>query len=196
MQWIYALACKRQKGFTYADFLAWSECERWELIEGVPYDMSPAPSVDHQTILGNLHAQLWTALRGSPCRVLAALLGVRLPDCDDASDENVTTVVQPDLLVICQPEKLDRAGCEGAPDIVVEILSPSTTYKDSTAKMRLYQKHGVKEYWLVNSVLQSILVYQLEPDGRFGKPQEYRRGERLQSGAVPAIEIDLEQAFS
>lgn len=122
--------------YTYGDFASWPEGERWEPIDGVAYDMSPAPSPRHQVVLGELHAQFHAALRGSPCRPYLAPLDVRLPNGTE-EDALVSTVVQPDLAVVCDAAKIDARGCRGAPDLLVEILSPSTAYKDQTAKHEL-----------------------------------------------------------
>lgn len=187
----------KEGSFTYSDYLTWSDDERWELIEGTAYNMTPAPTVRHQQILGRLHLEIGSALRDGPCQVLLAPLDVRLPEGSDTANEKIRSVVQPDLLVTCAPdEKLDKAGCLGAPDLVVEILSPSTAFKDQTAKLTLYEKHGVKEYWIVNPVRETVTVYRLEDDGIYGKPEEFRKGEILHSTAVPAISVVLKQVFS
>ena len=185
---------KKEGSFTYADYLTWPEEERWELIEGQAQDMTPAPSTRHQRILRRLLVQMDPLLEGGPCEVLAAPLDVRLPE-EETVDDAIRSVVQPDLLVVCGTQKLDRAGCLGAPDLVVEILSPSTSFKDQTAKLLLYQKHGVKEYWIVNPQLENVQVYCLGPKGQFGKVVEYRRGEVLVSTAVPRISVALDRVF-
>jgi Uma2 family endonuclease len=115
--------------YTYADYRRWREDERWELIDGVAYDMTPAPSRTHQDVLGARHVQVRPHLAGGPCRVYLAPFEVRLPRLAESDDE-VDTLVQPDLSVICDPAKLDDAGCRGAPDWVVEVLSPWTAAKD------------------------------------------------------------------
>lgn len=181
--------------FTYADYLEWPEDERWELIGGEAHDMTPAPTTRHQKIVGELHFKIRGALEGATCQVLVAPFDVRLPE-GDTSDDAITTVVQPDLSVICDSAKLDEAGCLGAPDLVVEILSPSTAFKDQTAKLLLYQQHGVLEYWIVNPVVGSVLVYTLGEDGRYLKPLEYRRDEQLACQAVPRIVVDLGSVFA
>ncbi|MCA9712927.1 MAG: Uma2 family endonuclease, partial [Myxococcales bacterium] len=124
--------------FTYGDYRQWMGDERWELIDGEAYLMSPAPKRRHQRASMGLSAQIANALEGGSCQVYAAPFDVRLPDGDEA-DDDVATVVQPDVVVICDPAKLDDAGCRGAPDWVVEILSPSTTARDRIDKRDLYQ---------------------------------------------------------
>ena len=127
------LALKLEERFTYGDYLTWDDGERWELIDGVPYNMSPAPTVRHQAISRELSTEFALYLRGKPCQLFAAPFEVRLPEVDE-SDELVETVVQPDLSIICDKSKLDEAGCRGAPDLIVEILSPSTAHKDLKVK--------------------------------------------------------------
>ena len=137
---------KEEARYTYADYMAWEDGERWEIIEGVPYLMSPAPTWVHQGISGELFLQIATFLKGKPCKVYAAPFDVRLFPADDDSDD---TVVQPDIVVVCDRSKLDRSGCRGAPDMLVEILSPSTARHDQLVKLQLYKKAGVREYWIV-----------------------------------------------
>ncbi len=188
------MAVPRQKPgtFTYADYLQWPEDERWELIDGVAYDMSPAPGRTHQRILGALYRRISDVTDLSRCETYMAPFDVRFPEHDAASEEEITTVVQPDISVFCRPERLDERGGRGAPDLVVEILSPSTGYKDQTEKLGLYERHRVREYWIVNPEAGYVIVFRLEedsPGARYGKPDYYRRGEEIESrvlnGAIP-----------
>jgi len=135
--------------FTYADYCTWPEEERWELIDGEAYAMAPAPARVHQDVVVAIAARIYGALGGTACRVYIAPFDVRLPDRDEA-DEVVTTVVQLDIAVICDPAKLDDKGCRGAPDWIIEVLSPATAAKDQIQKRALYERHGVREYWLVH----------------------------------------------
>jgi len=121
--------------FTYADYCTWPEEERWELIDGKAYAMRPPRP----------------AFIGTACWVYVAPFDVRLPDRDEA-DEAVAAVVQPDIAVICDPVKLDDKGCRGAPDWIIAVLSPATVAKDQIQKRALYERHGVREYWLVHPV--------------------------------------------
>ena len=121
---------KNEQKFTYGDYLTWTNpAERWELIEGIAYDMSPAPFRFHQKIIAELSVLLHDFLVGKPCEYYIAPFDVRLPDSDEA-DSEIDTVVQPDIVVVCDPTKLDDRGMRGAPDLVIEILSPSTSKKD------------------------------------------------------------------
>lgn len=187
---------KREGLYTYADYLTWPEDERWEIIDGVAYDMTPAPAPRHQRILAKLIYQLMGALGDNPCVLYPAPFDVRIPHSDDLQDETITSVVQPDISVICQKDKIDRRGCVGAPDLAVEILSPSTAYKDQTAKLNLYERSGVREYWVVNPERQSVQVYLLQGEGGFAKPVAYRSPEALPLVALEGIEVSLQEVFA
>lgn len=136
---------KHDEHYTYRDLLSWPEDQRWELIDGVAYDMTPAPIRRHQEILGDLHLQIGNFLIGKPCRVYMAPFDVLIPKHDEGEEE-IDTVVQPDIAVVCDRSKLTERGCKGAPDLVIEILSPSTAEKDTLTKLKLYERAGVKEY--------------------------------------------------
>lgn len=182
------------KKFTYADYCTWPEEVRCELIDGVVYDMTPAPSVLHATISINLATELNTFFRDTPCRVFAAPFDVRFPKKNER-DEEIDTVLQPDIVVICDEAKLDDKGCRGAPDLVIEILSPSTASRDHITKKRLYEKHGVKEYWLVSPTDRIVTVYRLEADGEFGKPDVFADADTVKVPLFPGLEIDLAKVF-
>ena len=139
-------AKKLNKKFSYSDYLNWPEDERFELIDGVAYDMSPAPGTEHQSVSFELAGILYNFLKNKKCRAFSAPFDVRLPDMEKTADSETFTVVQPDITVICDENKIDERGCKGAPDVVIEILSQSTAYRDETEKLRLYEKHKVKEY--------------------------------------------------
>lgn len=172
---------------TYRDYLQWPEDIRYELIDGVAYAMT-APNRRHQEVLLELARQVANALQGHPCRAFIAPFDVRLPKGNEA-DEEIDTVVQPDLCVVCDPTKLDERGCRGAPDWVVEVLSPATAGHDHILKRTVYERAGVREYWLVHPIDRIVTVYRLQ-SGRFGVP-EVRELEGRQAVAVlPGIEID------
>lgn len=155
--------------FTYADYLQWPDDERWELIDGKAYAMSPAPTINHQALAGQLFRQIDEALDGTPCRALIAPVDVLLPASDEAS-EQATTVVQPDILVVCDPAKLTERNVCGVPDWIIEVLSPATARHDHLTKRALYEHAGVREYWLVHPVDCVVTVYTLK-DGQFGSPE-------------------------
>ncbi|MBP6261468.1 MAG: Uma2 family endonuclease [Chromatiaceae bacterium] len=155
--------------FSYGDYCQWPEGERWELIDGEAFAMAPAPTRLHQEFVVELARQIGNALQGQPCRVYVAPFDVRLPRKDEA-DARVDTVVQPDVAVICDPRKLDDKGCRGAPDWIIEILSPASAAHDQIRKRALYERHGVREYWLLHPVDRVLTIYRLGEDGAFGKP--------------------------
>ena len=178
----------------YADYMTWDE-GRWELIDGEVWDMTPAPSRSHQAVSGALFNALYEFFKGDDCKVYAAPFDVRLPESDNAEDYAVTTVVQPDISVICDPEKLDDRGCIGAPDLIIEILSPSTAAKDLKVKRALYEKHGVKEYWLVHPTDKVAMAYQLGEDGQYGKARIFDKEDILNSMQFEDLEIELTDIF-
>jgi Uma2 family endonuclease len=180
---------------TYGDYQHWPEDERYELIDGVVYDMSPAPSRKHQEILVELGTTIANYLRGKPCKIYFAPFDVRLP-VDQEKDEDITTVVQPDLVVVCDRSKLDDRGCRGAPDFVVEILSPSSAANDYIRKLALYERHGVKEYWIIHPLDKIVMVYSLDSSGGYGKPQIYCHEDRIDVGIFAAdLTIELAAIF-
>lgn len=174
--------------YTYADLAQWPEDERWELIEGVPYAMT-APQRLHQEIVFELGRQIGNYLQGKPCKGYTAPFDVRLPYKDEA-DNDVENVVQPDISVICDPSKLDKKGCRGAPDWLIEVLSPSTALKDMNAKRRLYQQHGVQEYWIIHPEDRWIMVYTLDEQGRYGQPDVFGMAEATQVQRFSDLSID------
>ena len=189
------LALKLDEQFTYGDYLTWDDGERWELIDGVPYNMSPAPRVRHQRILGELHRQFANWLLDKPCLVFLAPFDVRLPEANE-SDDLVETVVQPDLSVICDRTKLDEAGCRGAPDLIVEILSPGTAHKDLKVKFDRYERAGVREYWIVEPTGKTVQIFTLGTGGTYGRPEAFGAGELINVGVLPELQIDLAAVFA
>jgi Uma2 family endonuclease len=183
---------KQDKPFTYADYLSWPDDERWELINGTAYDMSPAPSRRHQDILRELSLQIAGFLQDKPCRIYYAPFDVRLPEGNETEKE-IKTVVQPDLVIICDEKKLDDKGCIGAPDIIIEILSPATAVKDKIEKFSIYEKHKVKEYWLVEPSDNTVMVFTLGKNKEYGKPKTY--SEKITTPILEGLEIDLKQIF-
>lgn len=173
--------------FTYGDYLTWPDDVRYELIDGVAYLMAPAPTLDHQDVVGEIYYQLRQALEGKPCRAYVAPLDVRLPKGDEP-DELVNTVVQPDVLVICDRGKTDRRGVRGAPDLVVEVLSPGTAGYDQGTKRARYEEAGVPEYWLVHPVDRVVMVYRLV-DGHYGKPAVSNLSGSTPVGVLPGVVI-------
>ncbi|MCP4217934.1 MAG: Uma2 family endonuclease [bacterium] len=188
------LALKREDQFTYGDYLGWDDKERWELIDGHPYNMTPAPGTNHQLVSTALVAQLARHPDTGTCRVIAAPFDVRLP-MNEQKEEEIINVVQPDISIICDPAKLDRKGCLGAPDLIMEIISPSTTAKDKREKFFLYEQAGVKEYWLVYPDGKIIEVFTLDDSGRYGRPDIYGESDSIALTAIKGITLDLHPIF-
>ena len=187
-------ARKLDDRFSYADYYQWDE-GRWEIIDGVVYDMSPAPSRRHQKISIDFAAAIHQQLRDHSCEVYAAPFDVRLPDSETAADDEIFTVVQPDIVVVCDRDKLDDRGCVGAPELVIEIISPSTAARDLKIKRDLYEKHGVREYWLVHPLDSFVMAYRLTADGCYQKAAVFSNEDDISSTAVPEITIKLEEIF-
>ena len=147
--------------FTYADYLLWEGPERYELLDGHAV-MLASPARIHQDISMELSRQFANYLEGKKCRVYAAPFDVRLFEEEGDRPEDVQTVVQPDISIICDPDKLDERGCKGAPDLTLEVLSPSSTRHDLLVKLDLYQRAGVREYWVVSPEDKSLHVFLLD----------------------------------
>lgn len=189
------LASRERERFSYADYCKWTDDECWELIDGVEYDMSPAPSRIHQKLSGELFVRIYDVLKDRQCEVYAAPFDVRLPDYAEASDEEIFTVVQPDIVVVCDASKLDERGCMGAPDLVIEILSPYTAAKDMKIKRDLYEQHGVSEYWLVHPTDKTLMVYCLRQDKQYAKAEIYASQDIVESTVIEGLKIDLTDLF-
>ncbi len=181
------LAPRKEKRCTYADYLQWPEDTRYELIDGEAFLMSPAPLVEHQEVAGEVYRQLANQLDGKPCRPFIAPVDVRLPRKDE-TDAAIDTVVQPDVLVVCDPSKIDRRGVRGAPDWLLEVLSPSTAAHDQIAKRRTYERAGVREYWLVHPGDRTLTVYLLD-NGQYGRPEIYELKDATPIGVLPGVSI-------
>ncbi len=180
------------KVYSYADYLTWNFDERVELIKGELFQMSPAPRRLHQRVAMELSTCLNHFFKNRKCSVYAAPFDVRL--FPSISDEDTFTVVQPDICVICNLDKLDDRGCKGAPDLIVEILSPATMKKDLQDKFELYQESVVKEYWIAHPEEKIIKVFYLE-NGRYQISKKYTVVDKLISVIFPDLEIDLEDVF-
>jgi Uncharacterized protein conserved in cyanobacteria len=174
--------------YTYADYLQWPNEVRYELIDGQAYAMAPAPTRLHQEVVGELFRQIADALESGPCRPYLAPFDVRLPRGDE-SDDDVDTVVQPDMAVFCDPAKLDERGARGAPDWVIEVLSPATASRDQIVKRALYERVGVREYWLVHPTDRLLMIYLLE-GGSYGKPIVQELREHTACHVLPQVVID------
>ena len=180
-------ALRSSEHYTYADYLAWPEDSRYELIDGQAYLMAPAPTFNHQLLVFEIAYQVRTALEGKPCTVVVAPVDVRLPKADEA-DDAIDTVVQPDVLVVCDASKIEMRGVRGAPDWVVEVLSPASASHDQTLKLRAYERAGVREYWLVHPLDQVVTVYRLDGTD-YGRPDIQALAGETAIGALPGVTI-------
>ena len=184
------------KIYSYADYLTWQVRERLELINGHIFKMSPAPMRYHQELSGALFGEFRTYLKGKPCKVFHAPFDVRLPKSkNDQRDEQVYTVVQPDIVVVCDKAKLDRRGCVGAPDLIIEILSPATAAKDVKEKFQLYEEAGVREYWIVHPQEALVDVFELDTQGKYHLKQIHTRADTVKVGIFEDFAIDLREIF-
>lgn len=181
--------------YTYADYLLWHFKERVELIKGKVFKMSPAPSSSHQDISRELTFLLGDVFRKTNCKMYIAPFDVRLINYKESGEDNqIISVVQPDLCVICDRSKIDEKGCIGAPDLIVEILSPGNSKKEMDIKFDLYQENKVQEYWIVNPTEKNILIYVLKDDVYIGlKPFIYES--KLQSQLFPKLKFAVKKVF-
>ncbi|GHV33788.1 hypothetical protein FACS1894187_03050 [Synergistales bacterium] len=189
--------------YTYGDYKTWDDGIRWELIDGKAYCMyppamksgilcmGPAPRVAHQTVLGNLFAELKIYFKDKKCRVFMSPFDVSLPKGDESEDE-IDTVVQPDILILCDESKLRPSGIVGAPDVVFEILSPSTSARDMNEKLSLYERSGVKEYFIVDADEHLVTAYRRGGDGLyFSNSANYRDADTLEFRTFKELKIPL-----
>ncbi|UOF91501.1 Uma2 family endonuclease [Fodinisporobacter ferrooxydans] len=185
-----------RKRYTYQDYLNWTMEERYELIDGIPYSMSPAPSPRHQDIVRELLTEFTLFLRNTSCKVYSAPLDVRLLS-EDKADDQVSNVVQPDLTVICDSSKIDHRGCNGSPDLLIEILSPSTHRMDKLIKYRLYEQAKVKEYWIIDPVNETVEIHTLNDGQRYQIQNVYTKEDvfAVAVGMFEGFVIDLKAIF-
>jgi Uma2 family endonuclease len=177
--------------YTYSDYLLWKFSDRVELIKGFIRKMSPAPSRKHQTVAKNVTYKMLQYFEHKPCSLFFAPFDVRLPIKKARKD---TTVVQPDICIICDERKLDDHGCNGAPDLIVEILSPKNSKHDVDTKFKLYQESGVKEYWIVETEERIVLVYSLQ-NGIYIGLKPFSEGEEITSLLFPEMKIAVIDVF-
>lgn len=189
-----ALPAERVR-YTFADCLAWDEDTHIEIINGEAFMMA-TPSSRHQEILMELARQLANFLEGKQCRVYPAPFGVRLFEQDNDRPEDVNTVVEPDLSVVCDRDKIDIHGCKGAPDLIMEVLSPSTRRHDRLVKLNLYQRAGVKEYWIVDPETKSVQVFLPDTTGSFRIHEDYGQEDVAKVHALNGCFIELSKVFS
>ncbi len=185
----------KQERYTFADFLTWDEGGRIEIINGEAFMMA-LPSSCHQEISMELSRQFANFLDGKQRRVYHAPFGVRLFERDGDSPEDVDTIVEPDISVVCDRSKIDKHGCKGATDLIIEILSPSTRRHDRLVKLNLYQRAGVREYWIVDPDTQSVQVFLLDAGGSLRIHEEYGQEDIAKVNVLDGCFIELSKVFS
>ena len=184
-----------ERQYSYADYLTWHFEERVELLRGWIRRMSPAPLSIHQRVAYNLSLNIGDYLRGRPCKLFFAPFDVRLKRPDQSgADADITTVVQPDVCVICDLKKIDRRGCIGAPDWIIEILSEGNARTDTDDKFRLYEESGVREYWIIQPGDRTIVAFDL-----VGSHYQFRKiysdGEQIDSVTLPEVSLEVSAVF-
>jgi Uma2 family endonuclease len=179
---------------TYGDYLTWPDDRNEDLIDGLCYVREPSPVPQHQELVIELLHQVRGALESKPYRVYVAPLDVCLPKSDEP-DEKVDTVLQPDLLIVCDRSKVHARSVRGAPDWIAEILSPSTTRYDQIKKLPVYERAGVREVWLVHPIDRTLAIYRLD-DGRYGRPEIVELKGVTALMAVPSVSIDWDRVLS
>lgn len=181
--------------YSFADALSWDDDERAEIIYGEVVMMAPPPSSVHQGISFELCRQLGNYLKGKRCKAYSAPFAVRLFETDGDRPEDVDTMVEPDISIVCDPGKIDKRGCKGAPDMVVEILSPSTQRHDRFTKFSLYQRAGVREYWIVDPDIKTVQSFILE-NGHYSVKEFGTVGDKMRVNILEDCIIDLSDIFS
>jgi Uma2 family endonuclease len=182
--------------YTYADYLTWQFEQAVELINGKLQKIE-APNRKHQDISMQLSGRFYTEFKGLLCKTYAAPFDVRLFDKKKSLNANkdVLTVVQPDLCVVCDKEKLDEKGCIGAPDLIIEILSASNSKKEMRTKKELYEENEVKEYWIIDPTHETLLQYSLQENGKYTPPQIFVNDESVQSSVFATLILNLSEIF-
>lgn len=190
-----ALIKRDMRHHTYADYLTWSDIPRAELVDGTAYiSEPPAPSLLHQELVREILYQLRSALEGKAWCIQIAPFDVRLPRADEP-DEDIDTVVQPDVLIVCDRAKFDERGMRGAPDWVAEVLSPRTASHNRTIKIPAYERAGVREVWLVDPRNRTVMIYRLEGN-RYGRPTVLEMKGRTALTAVSGLHVDWDRLLS
>jgi Uma2 family endonuclease len=182
--------------YTYADYMKWAFDETIEIIKGKVFRMSPAPNLRHQRVSLNLTGVLYNYFKKQQCNLFVAPFDVRLTPLKKDKNNKIYTVVQPDLCVICDDDKLDEHGCIGSPDLIIEIPSPGNTRKEMKDKFEVYQENGVREYWLVEPNDRAVFVYVLNEQGNYIGLQPFTEEDIMTSAIFPELEINLEEVFA
>lgn len=182
--------------YSYADYRTWQFDELVELLRGKVVRRVSTPVEPHQVIVGQLLSALGNFLRRQPCQVRVGPYDVRLPQRGTTADQAIYTVVQPDICVICDPAKIERRGCLGAPDLIIEVTSPSAAARDWKDKFDLYEESGVGEYWIVSPLEQGIAVFvRGETTARYRLVDEYASAGPVPCATLPGLGLDWSDIF-
>ncbi|MEI9944950.1 MAG: Uma2 family endonuclease [Chitinophagaceae bacterium] len=181
--------------YTYADYLQWRFKERLELFRGRIFKLS-APNTKHQVIAREMFVPFATFLKKQKCQAYIAPFDVRLPVKNKKKDNEISTVVQPDICIVCDESKIDKRGCCGAPDLVVEILSPGNSKKELKDKYELYEEACVSEYWVVYPEEESIIIFLLNENKKYDGAKVYTADDTIVSKIIPGFSINLNDIFT
>lgn len=184
------------KRYSYADYLTWFDDKRRELFDGFIKLMTPAPLRKHQIISTNLLVDIGYFLRKKKCEVYSTPFDVRFPKKNETENENIYTVLQPDISIICDLSKLDRRGCLGAPDMIIEIVSESNSKRDVEYKFEIYQEHGVREYWTVFPETKIVNVFLLDKNKKYILKKAYAESGKVKVNILEDFYIELEDIFT
>lgn len=174
-----------KKPYTWQDYQTLPEGDRWEILDGEPFSMSPSPSIRHQTILGDLFVQLHPQFKGKKCQPILAPFDVKFDDLN---------CTEPDLMIVCDPNQIKTNHVEGAPALVVEIVSDHGIVRDRVHKMRLYARSGVKEYWIITPWPPMIEVFLLDGES-YRVAGGFRKEDAFRSPSFPKLKLDLKAIF-
>jgi len=185
------------KQYSYADYLTWQFTDRVELLKGWVHKMSPAPLRMHQDISRRLVVLIANFIDEEKCKVYDAPFDVRLVKYKGVENKEINTVVQPDICVICDSDKLDDYGCIGVPDLIVEIVSPSTAKKDYNEKFNLYEENKVKEYWIANPEAQTLEIYSFNKNNNFVLLDLFdKNNDNIKGNLFPELNINFKEIFN
>lgn len=183
------------KKYSYREYLTWQFSDFVELIRGRIVKMSPAPLTQHQITVGRIFSDIERYLRRKACQVFVSPFDVRFPKKSAVGDEQIFTVVQPDICIVCDKNKIDRRGCLGIPDTIIEVLSPGNMDYDMKVKFGIYEEFGVPEYWIISPGDENIMVYLLQ-DGKYVLDKEYAEAGPIPIKSVPDFSLDWEEIFT
>lgn len=187
---------RKNRKYTYVDYLSWPEDERVEIIDGDSYLLA-APSRIHQKVLSELHRQIANFLVGKECEVYPAPFHVVLDlEGNTSNEEDIQHIFEPDITIVCDTSKLDDAGCKGTPDMIVEVISPSTARRDKIVKFNKYEQAGVKEYWIIEPQEKIVSVFTLQENLRYGRPNLYTNEDQVKVTIFDDLIIDLQMVLS